>query len=133
MGMGMGAGMENYGYLVGDLSAVAKRAAGFGARKTVPLPGGAEAATVAATPREPAHRQRRRRPRTEMLGRGYEYMDLEDEDSSAGGERVGAVAASAKGAGTQASPEPPPRPVQGTPQGWRRWPTMDSAVARACR
>ena len=101
MGMGMGAGMENYGYLVGDLSAVAKRAAGFGARKTVPLPGGAEAATVAATPREPAHRQRRRRPRTEMLGRGYEYMDLEDEDSSAGGERVGAVAASAKGAGTQ--------------------------------
>jgi PPE-repeat protein len=101
MGMGMDAGMENYGYLVGDLSAVAKRVAGFGARKTAPVPAGAAAAAVAATPREPAQRQRRRRPRTEMLGRGYEYMDLEDEDASAGGERVGAVAASVKGAGTQ--------------------------------
>ena len=100
MGMGMGAGMENYGYLVGDLSAVAKRAAGFGARKTAPVPDGVEAAAVAATPREPAQRQRRRRPKTQMLGRGYEYMDLEDEDTSAGGERV-AVGASVKGAGTQ--------------------------------
>ena len=98
--MGMGAGMENYGYLVGDLSAVAKRAAGLGARKTPPLPDCAEAAAVAATPWGPAQRQRRRRHKTQMLGRGYEYMDLEDEDTPAGGERV-AVGASAKGAGTQ--------------------------------
>jgi PPE-repeat protein len=35
-----------------------------------------------------------------MLGRGYEYMDLEDEAASPGGERV-AAAASAMGAGTQ--------------------------------
>ena len=89
MGMGMGAGMENYGYLVGDLSAVAKRAAGIGARKTAPVPDGVEAAAVAAAPREPTQRQRRRRPTTQMLGRGYEYMDLED------------AAPSVKGAGTQ--------------------------------
>jgi PPE-repeat protein len=35
-----------------------------------------------------------------MLGRGYEYMDLEDEDTSAGSERF-AAAASVQGAGTQ--------------------------------
>jgi PPE-repeat protein len=36
-----------------------------------------------------------------MLGRGYEYMDLEDDDDSAGSEPVGAVAASGTGTGTQ--------------------------------
>ena len=100
MGMGMGTGMENYGYLVGDLSAAATRAAGFGARKSAPVAGEAEAAVVAATSQEPAQRQRRRRPKTQMLGRGYEYMDLEDEGTSEGGERV-AAAASATGAGIQ--------------------------------
>jgi PPE-repeat protein len=100
MNMGMGTGMENYGYLVGDLSAVARRAAGFGARKSAPVSDGAEAAAAAATSQGPPQRQRRRRPRTQMLGRGYEYMDLEDEAASPGGERV-AAAASAMGAGTQ--------------------------------
>ncbi len=99
-GVGMGAGMENFGYLVGDLSAVAKRAGGLSARKTAPVPDGAEAAAVAATPREPAQRQRRLRPKNQMLGRGYEYMDLEDDDASSG-EPVAAVAASVTGAGTQ--------------------------------
>jgi hypothetical protein len=116
MGMGMGAGMENYGYLVGDLSAVAKRAAGIGARKTAPVPDGVEAAAVAAAPREPTQRQRRRRPKTQMLGRGYEYMDLEDEA------RRPAVSGSPWGPrprarGPRVSPEPPPRPVQGQAAG----------------
>ena len=99
MGMGTGAGMENYGYLVGDLSAVAKRAGGFGARRTAPVSDGAEAAAVAATPVQPAQRQRRRRPKAQMLGRGYEYLDLEDDDASSG-EPVAAVAASVTGVGT---------------------------------
>ena len=67
MGMGMGAGMENYGYLVGELSAVAKRAAGFGARKAAPVPDGAETAAVAPAAVGPVQRQRRRRPKTQML------------------------------------------------------------------
>jgi len=100
MGMGMGAGMENYGYLVGDLSAVAKRAAGFGARKTAPGTGRRGGRGGRGDAPGAGQRQRRRRPKTQMLGRGYEYMDLEDEDTSAGGERV-AVGASVKGAGTQ--------------------------------
>jgi PPE-repeat protein len=104
LGAGMGAGMENYGYLVGELSAVARSAAGIGARKPAPVPEGAEAAAVAAAPREPTQRQRRRRPRTQMLGRGYEYMDLEDEGDLAGSQHVTAVAASVKGAGTQGFP-----------------------------
>ncbi len=104
MGMGMGAGMDNYGYLVGDLSVAARRAAGVGARKTAPVPEGAEAAAVAATPREPAQRRRRRRPMTQMLGRGYEYMDLEDEDTSAmgAGTRGFAGTAAKSGAGRAA-------------------------------
>ena len=36
-----------------------------------------------------------------MLGRGYEYMDLEDDGASAGREAVGAAAASGTGAGAQ--------------------------------
>jgi PPE-repeat protein len=104
IGAGMGAGMENFAYLVGDLSAVAGAAAAGRARKRAPEAGGAEAPAVAPTPKEPAQTQRRRRARAQMLGRGYEYMDLEDlEDGadSAARERVAAVAASVKGAGTQ--------------------------------
>jgi len=101
MNMGMGAGMENYGYLVGELSAVASRAAGIGARKMAPLSDAAKAAAVAATPQGPVQRQRRRRPKTQMLGRGYEYMDLECDDAASSGEPVAAVTASGTGAGTQ--------------------------------
>jgi PPE-repeat protein len=104
IGAGMGAGMENFAYLVGDLSAVAGAAAAGRAQKRAPEAGGAEAPAVAPTPKEPAQTQRRRRARAQMLGRGYEYMDLEDlEDGadSAARERFAAVAASVKGAGTQ--------------------------------
>jgi PPE-repeat protein len=91
IGAAMGAGMENFAYLVGDLSSAAWRAAGTGARKKAPQPDSTEVPAVAATPKERDQPQRRRRTRVQMLGRGYEYLDLEDEDASA----------SIQGAGTQ--------------------------------
>jgi PPE-repeat protein len=101
MGAGMSAGMENFAYLVGDLSAAAGAAAAGKARKKAPQPDSAGVPAAAATPKERDQTRRRRRARAQMLGRGYEYMDLEDEDDSAGREPVGAVAASGTGAGTQ--------------------------------
>ena len=92
----MPAGMENFAYLVGDLSAVAGAAAAGKARRKAPEPDAAAAPAAAATPIEKDKTHRRRRARVQMLGRGHEYMDLEDE-----GELVGAVAASATGAGPQ--------------------------------
>jgi PPE-repeat protein len=76
----MTAGMENYGYLVGDLGAVSRRAAAAGARKKAPAPDSVEEPAAAATPEEPAKTRRRRRVKEQMLGRGYEYMDLEPDE-----------------------------------------------------
>jgi PPE-repeat protein len=103
MGANTAAGMDNFAnfaYLMGDLSAVAGAAAAGRARKKAPEPDSAAAPAAAATPKEKDETQRRRRTRAQMLGRGYEYMDLEDE-SDAGRELVGAVTASATGAGPQ--------------------------------
>jgi PPE-repeat protein len=103
MGANTAAGMDNFAnfaYLMGDLNAVAGAAAAGRARKKAPEPDSAAAPAAAATPKEKDETQRRRRTRVQMLGRGYEYMDLEDE-SDAGRELVGAVTASATGAGHQ--------------------------------
>ncbi|OBK31651.1 hypothetical protein A5634_13875 [Mycobacterium asiaticum] len=83
VGLGMGTGMENFGYLVGDLGSVAKKAALASARKKAPEPEGAEEPAPAATPQEPATTPRRRRAKVHQLGRGYEYMDLEPDASQA--------------------------------------------------
>jgi PPE-repeat protein len=101
MGATMPAGMENFAYLMGDLSAVAGAAVAGRARKKAPEPGSAAAPAPAATPKERDQMQRRRRARVPMLGRGHEYMDLEDDEGDAGHEPVGAVTASAVGAGPQ--------------------------------
>lgn len=74
--LGMGANMDAFGYLVGDLASAAKRAVGTSAHKKAPEPDSA-VAPAAATPQEPAGSPRRRRAKVTMLGRGYEYMDLE--------------------------------------------------------
>jgi len=95
----MPAGMENFAYLMGDLTAAAGAAASGRVRKKAPETESAAAPAAAATPVEKEKTQRRRRAKAQMLGRGYEYLDLEDlEDSS---ELVGAVAASTTGAGPQ--------------------------------
>lgn len=75
VGLGLGAGMESFGYVVGDLGAVARKAAGSGARRKAPEPGGAEAPTAAAAPQEPTGAPKRRRAKVTQPGRGYEYME----------------------------------------------------------
>ncbi|ORW93347.1 hypothetical protein AWB92_13425 [Mycobacterium sp. IEC1808] len=100
IGATMPAGMEDLAYLVGDLSAVAGAAAAGKARRKARQPDSAAAPASAAIPIEKDRTPRRRRTRAQMLGRGYEYMDLQDE-SDAGADPVAAVAASATGAGPQ--------------------------------
>ncbi|CAM4459160.1 putative PPE family protein PPE47/PPE48 [Mycobacterium basiliense] len=100
-GAGVGVGMENLGYMVGGLTADAKRPARASARKKASEPDSVEDPALAPTPHEPARAQRRRRAKVGQLGRGYEYMDL-DADSvpdSAPGERITAAVASSGGAG----------------------------------
>lgn len=94
-------GMGNFAYLVGDLTAVAGAAAAGRARKRAPERDSTETVAPAGTPTGRDQRQRRRRTAAPMLGRGYEYMDLDDEGDLADQELVGTVAASGRGAGTQ--------------------------------
>ncbi|MHA7652035.1 PPE domain-containing protein [Mycobacterium sp. ML4] len=88
-GLGMSAGMENFGYLVGDVGSVADQAAMAGARKKAPKADSAEEPTVAPTPDEQAERPRRRRTKVTQLGRGYEYMDPEPQASAPGAAPLG--------------------------------------------
>ncbi|HEU0191938.1 MAG TPA: PPE domain-containing protein [Mycobacterium sp.] len=70
--------MDGLLYMVGGMGLQARRAASASARKKkAPVPETAEAPAAAATAEEPAKAPRRRRARVTMLGRGYEYMDLE--------------------------------------------------------
>ncbi|OBI89973.1 PPE family protein [Mycobacterium asiaticum] len=92
LGLGLGLGMENLGYMVGGLSADARRATGSGARKKAPEPDTAAEPAPAATPQEPAGSPKRRRAKVVQPGRGYEYMDLDpDIDApAASNQRAGA-------------------------------------------
>ncbi|WP_205877976.1 PPE family protein [Mycobacterium camsae] len=90
VGLGLGAGMESFGYVVGDLWSVSREAAGSGARRKAPEPGGAEAPTAAAAPQEPTGAPKRRRAKLRQPGRGYEYMEYMDPEPE--------VSASGKGA-----------------------------------
>ena len=72
--------MPAHMYLVGDLGLAAQQAAGASKRAAKTAPTGAEnvlAATALKQQPQPAHR--RRRTKATMIGRGYEYMDLEPE------------------------------------------------------
>lgn len=84
--------MPALGYMVGDLGAGARRAAGTSARtrRAAQQPDIADDPAVAETPEDEPQARRRRRVKAQQLGRGYEYMDLEPEPS---------VAASDRGAG----------------------------------
>jgi PPE-repeat protein len=95
-----GAAMDGLAYLVGGLSADARRPAAAAARKRAPEPDDAGAPAVAAAPEEAASPPRRRRVKATQPGRGYEYMDPEPAmaaglttapmpaDGAAGGPRV---------------------------------------------
>lgn len=94
---GMGLGMGDFGYLVGGLPAISKRAAGSGARKKAPEPDSAGEPAAAANPQEPAGAPRRRRAKDRQIERGWGYMDLEPDS---GEEPVPGSAASDRGART---------------------------------
>ena len=71
--------MQGYLYMVGVLSATARRAANAAARaQETPQLDPAEIAAAAAAPKKTPG-GRRRRSTLERLGRGYEYIDLDDE------------------------------------------------------
>jgi PPE-repeat protein len=72
-------------YLVAGLGQQARRAAGTSARRRkAPEPDAVEVPAPAAAVEGQARARRRRKAKTGMLGRGYEYMDLEDAASAAG-------------------------------------------------
>jgi PPE-repeat protein len=77
IGAGMGAGMDSFAYLVGDVNSHVRTQAASSARKKTAAPDSAKAPPIATTPEEETETQRRRRTKAQMLGRGYEYMDLE--------------------------------------------------------
>ncbi|MDT5252750.1 MAG: hypothetical protein QOH07_1701 [Mycobacterium sp.] len=71
--------MQGYLYMVGLLSATARRAASQAAKAKEAQPAeGTENPAVAAAPKK-APGGRRRRAGVERLGRGHEYVDLDDE------------------------------------------------------
>lgn len=75
-------------YMVGDLGLAARRAAGVSTRtKTAAAPGSAEIPTAASVPDEKQPSRRRRPEKNTMLGRGYEYMDLEPEPAVTASDR----------------------------------------------
>ena len=71
--------MQGYLYMVGMLSATARRAASQAAKAKEAQPAeGTENPAVAASPKKTPG-DRRRRAGVERLGRGHEYIDLDDE------------------------------------------------------
>lgn len=82
-------------YLVAGANQQARRAAGTGARRKAPEPDAAAAPAEAEVAEEKTKARRRRRAKADMLGRGYEYMDLDDVEPSG----LTALAADAFGSG----------------------------------
>jgi PPE-repeat protein len=71
--------MQGYLYMVGILSATARRAASQAAKAKEARPAeGTENPAVAVAPKKTPG-GRRRRSTVERLGRGHEYLDLDDE------------------------------------------------------
>ncbi len=97
----------SYMYLVAGLGQQARRAAGTSARRRkAPEPDTAEAAAPAATTREAAQARRRRKAKIDMLGRGYEYMDLDDADDAVLPSGLTALSGDAFGGGATAPMTP---------------------------
>lgn len=89
--------MPAYMYMVGGLDMGARRGSGTSSRKkAAPKPDSAAAPAEEPVEQKAAQR-RRRKAKVGMLGRGYEYMDLEPDPVP---ELAGAVASS-RGAGSQ--------------------------------
>jgi PPE-repeat protein len=97
-------GAEGFAYLVGGIPAAAtssNRAKGKASSTKAAAP--SDAATATASTREMARASRRRRAKVQQLGRGYEYMDLDDDLSFEGAanqhQQAASSVASDRGAG----------------------------------
>lgn len=77
LSLGMGSGMENFGYVVGDLGSVARKAARSGTRTKAPEPDSAGEPDASPAPSDQDGEPRRPRATGRQLGRYYEYMDPE--------------------------------------------------------
>lgn len=87
-------------YLVAGASQQARRSAGTSARRRkAPEPDAAAAPAEAVVAEEKAKARRRRRAKVDMLGRGYEYMDLEDAEDAVEPSGLTVLAADAFGGG----------------------------------
>ena len=87
-------------YLVAGASQQARRAAGTSARRRkAPEPDAAAAPVEAVVAEGKVKACRRRRAKADMLGRGYEYMDLEDASEAVVPSGLTALAADAFGGG----------------------------------
>ncbi len=101
-------GAENFGYLVGGFPAADKLRSSSRAKAQTPAPDKAAVPSVTATAtREKPRARRRQRVTVKQLGRGYEYMDLDDslgpDEGATGDQHVTSTAASDQGAGTLGS------------------------------
>ncbi len=102
-------GAANFGYLVGAFSAADNLRSSTRAKAQKPAPGKTAdpaVAAVAAT-REMTRARKRQRVKVHQLGRGYEYMDLDDslspDEDVTGDQHPTSTAASDQGAGTLGS------------------------------
>jgi PPE-repeat protein len=80
---------QGLAYMVGSLTAAARRKASASATAKAPELEAAAALAAAAGPETPGQARRRRRAGVEMIGRGYEYMDLEPEPTVVPSDRGG--------------------------------------------
>jgi PPE-repeat protein len=98
---------QGLAYMVGSLTASARRAASTGTAAKALEPAAAAALAAAAGPETPGQSRRRRKSKVQMLGRGYEYMDLEPEPevvpSDRGGGTLGFPGTAAKETTTPAT------------------------------
>ncbi|MGV0689580.1 PPW family C-terminal domain-containing PPE protein, partial [Mycolicibacillus trivialis] len=93
------AGPELYAYMVANMGMEAQAGAEARARRKRPTPDAAAApAAASATEEQQAVRRKRRHAKAEQLGRGYEYMTLDQELD--GPPLPGGPGVSASGAGT---------------------------------
>jgi PPE-repeat protein len=70
---------QGFAYMVGNLTTAARSATSVSAKAKASEPEAGVIPAAFAGPETPDQSRRRRRSKVEMLGRGYEYMDLEPE------------------------------------------------------
>ena len=88
-------------YAVGDLGLAAQQARGATKRGRKAAAEGADIAAAAPALDEPQQARRRRRAKDTMIGRGYEYMDLEPTPSDVGAGRLGFAGSAARESGAE--------------------------------